>query len=89
MASPPLPCDRIEPHPARLPPGIPHRAEILRRHAEALRAGSPTYADPATGLSVFTARALWDRGWCCDTGCRHCPYIPRPAGPVPPRGGSA
>ena len=26
------------------------------------------------GLSVFTARFLRRRGYCCDNGCRHCPY---------------
>jgi len=26
------------------------------------------------GLMVLTARFLWARGYCCDNGCRHCPY---------------
>ena len=26
------------------------------------------------GLLVFTARFLLKRGYCCDSGCRHCPY---------------
>lgn len=26
------------------------------------------------GLMVFTARFLRRRGYCCDNGCRHCPY---------------
>jgi hypothetical protein len=26
------------------------------------------------GLMVFTARYLRDRGYCCTSGCRHCPY---------------
>jgi len=26
------------------------------------------------GLMVFTARYLRARGYCCDSGCRHCPY---------------
>jgi hypothetical protein len=25
-------------------------------------------------LFVFTARFLRDRGYCCESGCRHCPY---------------
>lgn len=25
---------------------------------------------------VFTARYLLDRGYCCENGCRHCPYRP-------------
>ena len=23
---------------------------------------------------VFTARYLLDRGFCCESGCRHCPF---------------
>ncbi|HEX7828214.1 MAG TPA: DUF5522 domain-containing protein, partial [Thermoanaerobaculia bacterium] len=23
---------------------------------------------------VFTAKFLRDRGYCCESGCRHCPY---------------
>ncbi len=26
------------------------------------------------GLFVFTARYLLNRGYCCESGCRHCPY---------------
>jgi hypothetical protein len=26
------------------------------------------------GLLVFTAAFLLRRGYCCDSGCRHCPY---------------
>ena len=26
------------------------------------------------GLMVFTARYHLRRGYCCDRGCRHCPY---------------
>ena len=33
------------------------------------------------GLFVFTTLFLLLRGWCCNSGCRHCPYdedgIPR------------
>lgn len=64
-----------EPHPARLAPAHPRRAEILARHRDAVDAGLPTYADPATGLRVFTAAFLAGRGYCCDSGCRHCPYL--------------
>ncbi len=28
------------------------------------------------GLLVFTARFLLRRGYCCESGCRHCPYSP-------------
>jgi len=26
------------------------------------------------GLMVLTGRFLKERGYCCDNGCRHCPY---------------
>jgi hypothetical protein len=26
------------------------------------------------GLYVFTAQYLLKRGYCCQSGCRHCPY---------------
>ncbi len=33
------------------------------------------YRDPSTGLSVLTVTAHLERGTCCDSGCRHCPYV--------------
>jgi hypothetical protein len=65
-----------EPHPQRLAPGHPRRAEILARHQQALAAGQAGYLDPDTGLFVLTAGFLADRGTCCERGCRHCPYLP-------------
>lgn len=26
------------------------------------------------GLYVFTEKYLLERGYCCQNGCRHCPY---------------
>ena len=49
-------------------------AEVVRRHAAALDAGEEGYLDPATGLYVFTSESLRERGECCDSGCRHCPF---------------
>lgn len=31
------------------------------------------------GLYVFTAAFLLKRGYCCESGCRHCPYLIIPA----------
>jgi hypothetical protein len=64
-----------EPHPRRLAPTHPHRAEILRRHDESVAASLPTYRDPVSGLQVFTAATLATRDYCCESGCRHCPYV--------------
>jgi Family of unknown function (DUF5522) len=66
---------RSEPHPQRLSEHHRHRAEILARHDAALERGTPVYADPVSGLSVFTAEFLAERGYCCESGCRHCPFV--------------
>jgi hypothetical protein len=71
MAARPL----TEPHPARLSPDNPAYAQIIRVHAEALRAGEDTYVDPPSGFTVLTAGYLARRGSCCENGCRHCPYV--------------
>jgi len=52
--------------------GLP--AEVTAAHERAVAAGEQGYADPFTGLFVFTAAYLTERGSCCDSGCRHCPY---------------
>lgn len=72
-----------EPHPSRLPPDHPRRAEILAAHQAALDEGQPGYLDPDTGLFVLTAAYLAERGFCCGRGCRHCPYVG--ASPAPER----
>jgi hypothetical protein len=64
-----------QPHPGRLPPDHPRREEILTAHDAAMASGEPGYDDPITGLWVFTAAYLADRGYCCESGCRHCPYV--------------
>jgi hypothetical protein len=64
-----------EPHPSRLPLDHPSRAEILACHQQALDARQQGYFDPVNGLFVLTAAYLADRGTCCDSGCRHCPYV--------------
>ena len=66
---------RSVPHPRRLSEHHPHRAEILQRHDAAIGRKVPVYTDPISGLSVFTAEFLASRGYCCESGCRHCPYI--------------
>ncbi|TAE37040.1 MAG: hypothetical protein EAZ70_10475 [Runella slithyformis] len=32
------------------------------------------YTDPKTGFMVFTEVYHRKRGYCCKSGCRHCPY---------------
>ena len=47
---------------------------VQEAHDRAVAAGEPGYIDPETGFFVFTAVALAQRGECCGSGCRHCPY---------------
>jgi len=61
---------------SRLAPGHPRQVEIMERHRRAVESSRPVYADPTSGLAVFTARFLAERGFCCGSGCRHCPYEP-------------
>ncbi len=62
-------------HRDRLDPQHPRYHDILALHAAAMAAGESGYFDPETGLFVFTAAHLLRRGTCCDSGCRHCPYL--------------
>ena len=75
----PAPLDRrplTEPHPARLDRSRADYEFVVTLHTRALESGAATYVDPASGYEVFTAAWLAARGACCDTGCRHCPYLP-------------
>uniref|UniRef100_K7E065 Chromosome 1 open reading frame 53 n=1 Tax=Monodelphis domestica TaxID=13616 RepID=K7E065_MONDO len=47
---------------------------ISRLHAAACAAGQPNYVDPTTGYLVLTKVAHLQRGNCCGSACRHCPY---------------
>ncbi|KAI4877103.1 hypothetical protein NFI96_026455 [Prochilodus magdalenae] len=38
------------------------------------KAGEITYTDPLSGFKVFTEFAHRQRGRCCGSACRHCPY---------------
>ncbi|MDQ2729072.1 MAG: DUF5522 domain-containing protein [Actinomycetota bacterium] len=69
-----LPDHLVDPHPHRLDRGRPDSASVLAAHRRAVAAGRTNYVDPTTGWTVLTAQFLWERGTCCDTGCRHCPY---------------
>jgi hypothetical protein len=48
--------------------------EIMKLNKRAIKKVEDTYIDPETGYTVFTAEYLLDRGYCCGSGCRHCPY---------------
>jgi hypothetical protein len=63
-----------QPHPSRLPRSHPAYDQILAAHEAAMAAGEAGYLDPVTGYYVMTAQTHAQRGFCCDNGCRHCPY---------------
>lgn len=83
-----VPADRVPPLTARLDPARSDHAAIVAAHDRALARGEDGYLDPTTGYHVFTAQALWDRGACCHSGCRHCPFAagPRAGGSGSPPG---
>jgi hypothetical protein len=43
-------------------------------HDAACARGERTYIDPETEYMVFTRLAHLDRGKCCGSACRHCPF---------------
>jgi hypothetical protein len=85
----PVPDDRRAPLASRLDPRRPDHAAVVAAHERAMAADQDGYLDPTTGYFVFTAQALWERGECCWSGCRHCPFEDGPrvgAGPAGPSG---
>lgn len=43
-------------------------------HTAAIAEGAHYYLDPESGFVVFTELAHIERGNCCGSECRHCPY---------------
>jgi hypothetical protein len=74
----PLDPGRLVPHPDRLHPDRDDYVAVMDAHHRALEEGRDGYTDPVTGLFALTARTLWERGRCCQSGCRHCPWVSRP-----------
>ena len=70
LADRPLTC----PHESRLKKSNPFYDAIIDEHLSALKEDLVGYSDPETGHFVFTAKYLAERGVCCGSGCRHCPY---------------
>ena len=68
----------MRPHPRRLDPTSPWWNRVMDAHGRSVAAGRDSYLDPATGYDVLTAAFLLDRGTCCDSGCRHCPFVGGP-----------
>nr|XP_020467651.1 uncharacterized protein C1orf53 homolog [Monopterus albus] len=47
---------------------------VHRIHTKACEAKKQMYIDPSSGYKVFTEYAHLQRGKCCGSACRHCPY---------------
>jgi hypothetical protein len=75
VPDPLAPRELDQPDPDRLTEHHPAREAVLAAHRAALASGAAGYIDPVTGLWVMTARYLAERGTCCRTLCRHCPYV--------------
>lgn len=54
--------------------GLSQSQDIEDIHKNAVKNGDKTYIDPVTGFTCFTELAHLDRGVCCGSTCRHCPY---------------
>ncbi len=63
------------PHPSRCDPDRADYDAIIVAHEEAVALALVSYRDPSTGLMVLTVATHLARGSCCDSGCRHCPYL--------------
>ena len=59
---------------SRLNKNYPKYSEIITLHKDAIDEKNDIYFDPETGFAVSTAKFLLKRGYCCGSGCRHCPY---------------
>jgi len=58
----------------KLDKSLPSYEEIMALHKRAIEKNEDIYIDPKTGYQVFTAAFLLEKGYCCGSGCRHCPY---------------
>ena len=54
--------------------GLKLKLEWIKLHQEAVERQEKNYIDPETGYEVITEIGHLDRGHCCGSGCRHCPF---------------
>lgn len=47
---------------------------IFELHEKACSNREEFYIDPNSGYMVFTQVSHLNRGYCCKSDCRHCPY---------------
>jgi len=46
----------------------------LKRFSKINKLCSDEYYYSKEGYIIFTEKYLLKRGYCCENGCRHCPY---------------
>lgn len=63
------------PHGRRFASNQPGFDRVMQAHDAAMAGGDAGYLDPNSGLYVMTAAHLLARGYCCNNGCRHCPFV--------------
>lgn len=68
----PIPQNAVVEEPNEKERALP--AATKAAHDAAVARGDDMYVDPETSLSVFTRVAHLNRGRCCGSHCRHCPY---------------
>ena len=76
-ALPPTPADFpwvTWPEATRAPKRTRDIEDFVPVHTAAVQRGELSYSDPSTGYSVFSELHMLKRGYCCGSGCRHCPF---------------
>jgi hypothetical protein len=71
-ALPMPPVNEVVEAPNAIEQGLP--AAVMQLHDAAVERGEGNYTDPDTGYFVFTRLSHIQRGRCCGSACRHCPY---------------
>jgi len=46
----------------------------LKRFSKKYNLSSDEYYYSKEGYIIFTEKYLLNRGYCCNNGCKHCPY---------------
>ncbi len=70
----PIREDWMTPAPDRLSPEHAEFDALVDAHDASVERAQMGYIEDTSGLFVFNAQTLKDRGYCCSRGCRHCPY---------------
>lgn len=50
------------------------KQDLDKLHEQACKDGQKSFIIPGTNTHVFTQLAHLERGKCCSSGCRYCPW---------------